>query len=67
MLNIDQPIQCLYCGANVSLGRASLGYKLCMQCGELEASKTKRTVVPFHKSAYMLLTDRTLLKHLNKP
>lgn len=48
-------------------GRVKLGYRTCLDCGDGEARRVVRTIVPGHKSAYMLVTDLSLLKHLNKP
>lgn len=52
----------------VSPARVKLGYNLCLECGELVAKQERSqwTVVPFHKSGYMLVTDKTLLTQLNK-
>ena len=46
--------------------RVRLGYTTCMTCGEKAARKTRHTVVPVSKSNYVLVTDLTLLKGLNK-
>lgn len=40
-------------------GRVELGYETCLDCG---SEAPVRTVVPFHKSAYMLVTDLNDLK-----
>jgi hypothetical protein len=37
-----------------------------MPCGEQQARKRKHTVVPMAKSNYIVVTDRELLKQLNK-
>lgn len=56
---------CLMCGSLYSIRRWALGYTICMPCGE-EVSKTvKRTVVPMHKSNYILCTDLNDLKGIN--
>lgn len=47
--------------------RALLGYDLCMPCGERAANAVTRTVVPMHKSNYVLVTDLTLLAQLTRP
>jgi hypothetical protein len=36
-----------------------------MPCGDAQARATVRTVVPMHKSNYMLFTDMQDLKELN--
>ena len=62
--NIHNP-ECMVCGDLFSTGRWALGYKFCMPCGEAEAKRVVRTVVPMPKSNYILVTDMTLLKGLN--
>ena len=37
----------------------------CMACGELLARQTKRTVVPMHKSNYVLVTNPADLVGIN--
>ena len=59
---------CKECGDEFSSARRQAGYRLCMPCGE-DAALTDRkgwTVAPMAKSNYMLFTDKTLLKGLNK-
>lgn len=56
---------CLVCGAEVSNKRWSIGYKLCMPCGESAARAVTRTIAPMHKSNYVLVTDVADLKGLN--
>ena len=50
----------------VAPGRVALGLFSCLLCGEKAARKVKHTVVPLHKSHCMVVTDRALLKGLNK-
>jgi len=57
---------CVKCGDTVAEARAALGYHLCMECGEQQARRRKHTVVPMAKSNYILVTDRQLLRGLNK-
>lgn len=58
---------CTCCYAErVPPARAKLGFRTCMSCGEKEAKKTRHTVVPMAKSNYVLVTDKELLKGLNK-
>lgn len=57
--------ECRLCGSLYSTGRWALGYKMCCDCGEKEAKKVVRTVVPMPKSNYILVTDMSLLKGLN--
>lgn len=57
---------CVECGAVVAEARWALGYRECMKCGEYRARQRVHTVVPMAKSNYILVTDRQLLKGLNK-
>jgi len=57
--------ECRVCGITYPTARWSLGYKMCMPCGESEAKRVVRTVVPMPKSNYILVTDMSLLKGLN--
>ena len=58
---------CKHCGSLIPLGRVEIGYRTCMPCGDHEARSVVRTVVPMHKSNYVLVTDRTLLTQLTRP
>jgi ribosomal protein L37AE/L43A len=59
--------QCKLCGNTYAAERLSIGYAICMPCGDDLANKvnTKRTVVPMNKSNYMMVTDMAILKQLN--
>lgn len=46
--------------------RIEAGFCTCLECGEADAKKVKHTVVPMHKSNYVVVTDRSLLLCLNK-
>jgi len=57
---------CMICYDNeVPAARWAIGYKTCMPCGELASRAVKRTVVPMHKSNYMMITDLDDLKGIN--
>lgn len=56
---------CVYCNAPINPHRYELGYTICMPCGEQQSRKVKRTVVPMHKSNYIVVTDREDLKGIN--
>ena len=56
---------CPSCGGFVQPKRVQLGYRLCLECGEVAARKVKHTVVCMPKSNYILVTDPTLLVGLN--
>jgi hypothetical protein len=59
---------CTGCHRNkVNPVRFDLGYTTCMACGEVKARKRKHTIVPMHKSNYMVVTDRTLLAQITRP
>ena len=51
---------CPQCGDSVPAARVALGRRLCLPCGEEHARQERAgwTVVPMHKSNYVLLTDR---------
>ena len=59
---------CKQCGEAFATARHYAGYRICMTCGESKAQSDRRswTVAPMAKSNYMLFTDTTLLKGLNK-
>ena len=42
-----------------------LGYRTCLKCGEVMAGKRKFTVVPMHKSNYVVISNRQELKGIN--
>jgi ribosomal protein L37AE/L43A len=56
---------CVRCGDTFSPKRANAGYNICLWCGEEEAQARKHTIVPMHKSNYMLITNREDLKGIN--
>jgi ribosomal protein L37AE/L43A len=57
--------ECRHCGEEYSVNRWKLGYKFCLPCGDDIARQTVRTVVPMHKSNYMMVTDMEDLKGIN--
>ena len=59
-------LNCCWCGDDVASGRWALGIRCCLTCGEEAARKTRHTVVPMSKSNYVVVTDFSLLKGLNK-
>lgn len=58
---------CTQCGEEVHPARFNLGYSTCLQCGEQAAKQARLgwTVAPMHKSNYILVTDKELLKQFN--
>lgn len=57
---------CTKCGDTYSPKRANAGYQLCLICGEDDARSRRHTIVPMAKSNYVVVTDKTLLRGLNK-
>jgi predicted RNA-binding Zn-ribbon protein involved in translation (DUF1610 family) len=53
------------CGDKINPRRVALGYQTCPVCGDREARRIKRCVVPLNKSNYMLISNYTELKMLN--
>lgn len=56
---------CHNCGYGIGDGRAALGYRTCLACGDREARSRRRVVAPISKSAYMLISNLEELKQLN--
>lgn len=58
---------CIQCGEEIHPARFNLGYCTCLTCGEAQARTARLawTVAPMHKSNYVLVTDRELLKQFN--
>ena len=48
----------------VAAKRIEAGFITCLRCGEVDARRVKHTVVPMHKSNYVVVRDRELLKCL---
>ena len=53
------------CSEAVAPARYNLGYHSCLKCGQVTAGKRKFTVVPMHKSNYVLVTNKKELKGIN--
>ena len=56
---------CRMCGDDVASRRASLGYVLCLPCGEKQAKQVRHCIVPLNKSNYVVVSDPSLLRQLN--
>ena len=57
---------CNVCGKEeVIPARYDLGYRTCLKCGEVTAGKRKFTVVPMHKSNYVVISNKKELKGIN--
>ena len=61
------PSQCRECGDSINPQRYSLGYRVCLFCGEAmaHAERQRWCVAPMHKSNYMLITNRADLLGIN--
>ena len=57
---------CDKCGKPVNRYRYEIGYTTCKPCGETQARQVRHCIVPMAKSNYIVVTDRELLKQLNK-
>jgi ribosomal protein L37AE/L43A len=57
---------CTVCGDKYAKKRRDKGYKLCLLCGEEQAQAVRHCIVPMAKSNYVVITDYSLLKGLNK-
>lgn len=57
--------QTQHCDELVHHLRVSLGKFTCLQCGQRLAEKHKHTIVPLHKSNYVVVQDLNLLKGIN--
>lgn len=56
---------CTSCGESYPIERARLGYRTCLACGEQNAKLVRHTIVPLHKSNYVVIRDRELLRGMN--
>ena len=56
---------CYLCGELILVERVELGYTTCMPCGERQARRVKHTIVPMHKSNYMVISNLEDLKGIN--
>ena len=57
---------CNVCGIEeVIPARYLIGYRTCLKCGEVMAGKRKFTVVPMHKSNYVVISNKKELKGIN--
>ena len=68
MMDNKQEQNCSRCCEPISPKRWALLYRECLDCGDKRAKRLaqSRTIVPMHKSNYILVTDLNLLKGLNK-
>jgi hypothetical protein len=65
MMHVISNQPCRNCGDDIDFRRWSIGFKFCLPCGEERARLVKHTIVPLHKSNYVLVTDMELLKGIS--
>ena len=53
------------CGSKIPKGRASLGYRTCLECGDEQAKSRRFCIVPLHKSNYVAVFNRSDLLGIN--
>jgi ribosomal protein L37AE/L43A len=56
---------CVRCEAPINPHRYEIGYTVCKPCGEKAAKQKRHTIVPMHKSNYIVVTNREDLKGIN--
>lgn len=63
---IDLPV-CVECGEEMNPHRRSLGYRICLDCGDRHAKLERKTwtIVPMHKSNYIRVERRSDLLGIN--
>lgn len=57
--------ECDRCKKPVNPARWEIGYTTCHPCGAWIAKKVVHTIVPMHKSNYIVVTNREDLKGIN--
>jgi DNA-directed RNA polymerase subunit RPC12/RpoP len=57
--------RCDRCGNEVNPARYEIGYTTCKPCGEKRARAVKHTVLPLHKSNYMVPANREEIMGFN--
>lgn len=59
-------MRCTVCHTEeVAAKRSEAGYRTCLRCGEADARRVRHTIVPMHKSNYVVITDRRDLMGIN--
>jgi len=56
---------CRLCYAEYPAERRVFGYTTCLECGEKQAKLVRHTIVPMHKSNYVVISDPSLLVGVN--
>ena len=62
---------CEFCGDPYSAKRKELGYRSCLECGDLAAeqekiAKSKCVTIAYNKGPYMLITSKESVKGIFK-
>jgi hypothetical protein len=63
-MSLESEFSCIKCGEPVNPARWEIGYNICMKPNCAYKPPT-RTVVPMHKSNYILVDNREDLKGIN--
>lgn len=59
-------MRCVKCQIeSVDPRRVEAGFVTCLPCGEADAKRVKHTIVPMHKSNYVVISDRRDLAGIN--
>jgi len=60
--------ECIGCGATYSLRRQQIGYNVCLDCGDYQATSQRASwcVVPMPKQGYTRVTKKSALLDLNQ-
>jgi hypothetical protein len=59
-------IWCVACQLEqVAAKRVEAGFITCLRCGEADARRVRHTIVPMHKSNYVVITDQRDLMGIN--
>jgi len=61
----ENEMECIKCGKYYARARYLLGKLTCLECGESAAKQKKHTVVPLHKSNYMVPANKAELTGIN--
>jgi len=61
----QQLASCTHCGDLFPVARKNLGYDMCLVCGDMAAKRVRHTVVPLHKSNYIVPANESELRGIN--
>ena len=63
--NKERTAFCSHCGYMFPVARRELGYDTCIVCGDRAAKRVRYTVVPLHKSNYIVPANSDELRGIN--